>query len=127
MQTRTDFISKIQQICTIKICFNTEHKKYLVNDVWAEEINREYFNLQFYELEKLLYHNLRFINKKSEVLTELCELLWKKIERYDEHQIQKISFIDSIKSKILETSESLSSPKIDKYIPEVQKYFISIN
>ncbi len=107
----------------MNITFDGKQKQYLINDIWAGEIAGEYFKNKFYDLEDSLYNNLRFVSDKREVLTELYELLWKKIEWYQEHEIQKISFIDVIKSRIRQTSDSLSSPKPDKYtIGNVKKF-----
>ena len=123
METRTDFLYKIQQISAVQIYFDTKHQKYLINDIWVEEIDTEYFNDKSYDIEESLNHNLRFVSNKREVLKELYELLWNKIEWYHEHEIQKISFLDAIKSKVRETSDSLSSPKGDKYTIDYVKKF----
>jgi hypothetical protein len=65
METRTDFLYKIQQISAVQIYFDTEHQKYLINDIWVEEIDTEYFNDKSYDIEESLNHNLRFVSNKD--------------------------------------------------------------
>jgi hypothetical protein len=113
METRSDFIDRINQICTVNITFDGKQKQYLINDVWADEIEGEYFNNDVFDLEDTLMQNLRFVSKKQEVIADLCELLRKKITWYEASEITNISFLNHIQSSVRELYRSL--PKENKF------------
>lgn len=113
MKTRTDFIDRINQICTVNITFDGKQKQYLVNDVWADEIEGEYFKNEVYNLEDTLMQNLRFVSKKKEVIADLRELLQKKITWYEANEINNLSFLNHIQSSVRELYKSL--PKDNKF------------
>ncbi|WP_309640753.1 hypothetical protein [Flavobacterium sp.] len=113
METRTDFIDRIKRICAVNITFDGKQKQYLINDVWADEIEGEYFKNDVYDLEDTLMENLRFVSRKREVIVELCELLQQKIAWYEARAITNLAFLDHIQSSVRELYGSVS--KKDKF------------
>lgn len=123
MLTRTDFVNEIEKFSNLNICYNPQHKMYQLNDLWANEITTNYYDSIFEDFESSIYKNIDSIKDKSKFLIELYDLIWTKINWYNENEISHFIFFNNIKSRITKSNYFLKEPRKNKYSIEFIKNF----
>jgi hypothetical protein len=115
METRTDFINKIQEIKKVNISYHSESGKYIIDGTWTEEMDADHYEPIFDDFSNSIYKVLPAMKFPKEFLKELYELLWLKIEWYQKNNIHKLEFYSAISAMVYETSAKIEQPKKDRY------------
>lgn len=124
MLTRTDFVNKIQELKKAKVGFNEPAKQYTFNDLWVDEITQGYFDKLFDSFQDDIYRNIGLMKLPKEVLIELYELLWQKVEWYENNNIHDFAFFNAISGSISSVAaRDIYTPKnTDISIAFIQKF-----
>ncbi len=127
METKTDLVNNLNIILNPKIEYCPVNKKYLLDGIWDTDVNIHNLDEKTYDYEKYLLDNLISFNSPKEIIKEIYEIVWEKVEWYKNHEINEFAFYDVIKKKIHELSpEFVISKPIEEDI-YTKDYIDSLN
>lgn len=115
MQTRTDFVNRIEVMKRTIISFNPTYGKYLINGLWTDEITHEYYEGILDDFFEDIAGYLQFLKSPKAFLEELYDLVWMKVEWYERKDMHKFEFYEDISSSIKEVLAIDHKPKKEKY------------
>lgn len=104
METKIDLVNNLNKILNPKIEYCPVNKKYLLDGIWDTDVNIHNLDEKTYNYEKYLLDNLISFNSPKEIIKEIYEIVWEKVEWYKNHEINKFAFYEVIKNKIHELS-----------------------
>ena len=127
METKTDLVNNLNKILNPKIEYCPVNKKYILDGIWDTDVNIHNLDEKTYDYEKYLLDNLISFNSPKEIIKEIYEIVWEKVEWYKNHEINEFAFYDVIKKKIHELSpEFVISKPIEEDI-YTKDYIDSLN
>ena len=127
METKTDLVNNLNKILNPKIEYCPVNKKYILDGIWDTDVNIHNLDEKTYNYEKYLLDNLISFNSPKEIIKEIYEIVWEKVEWYQNHGINEFAFYDVIKGKIFELSPESGYPKPIKEDLYTNEYISSIN
>jgi hypothetical protein len=104
METKTDLVNNLNNILNPKIEYCPVNKKYILDGIWDTDVNIHNLDEKTYNYEKYLLDNLISFNSPKEIIKEIYEIVWEKVEWYKNHGINEFAFYDVIKKKIQKLS-----------------------
>jgi hypothetical protein len=104
MTTKTELIQLLNKFIKIRVRYDKTEKVYLVNDLNLDNFDTIYFSEISREIETKLLYVLKISTDRREFLKEILELLWTKIQWYDDNKISDFSFIKKFALRIKETN-----------------------
>ena len=118
MITKVDIITNLNGIINPVIGYCPTNKKYNIDGVWDTDVSIYDLEEITYNFEKYLLDNISNFTNPKEIIRELYEIIWEKIDWYSRNGIPNLSFFNTINSKII----NLENTFID--IPfKVEDYF----
>jgi hypothetical protein len=112
MITKIDFENDLLKILNPKISYCPINEKYHIDGRWVNKITLDDIDYLTQTFEVNLVRNLNMFKNPREIIIEFYDLIWDKIEWYNENKINDFSFFETIKNKI-KTTELLSVPYIE--------------
>jgi hypothetical protein len=107
MVTKLDLINNLNEILNPIIGYCPTNKKYLINGFWDTDISIYGLDEITYNFEKYLLDNISNFNNPKEIIKEIYEIIWDKIDWYSENEIFELSFFNAIKNKIINIDDSI--------------------
>ncbi len=98
METKTDLVNNLNKILNPKIEYCPVNKKYILDGIWDTDVNIHNLDEKTYNYEKYLLDNLISFNSPKEIIKEIYEIVWEKVEWYQNHGINEFAFYDVIKN-----------------------------
>ena len=102
MVTKIDLINSLNKILNPKIGYCPINKKYSIDGIWDTDFSLDFFDQNTYNFEKQLLDNITNFTSPKNLIIELYEIIWDKIDWYTRNKIQNFSFFKVISKKINE-------------------------
>ena len=102
MVTKTDLTNSLIKILNPKIGYCPINKKYSIDGIWDTDFSLDFFDQNTYNFEKQLLDNITNFTSPKNLIIELYEIIWDKIDWYTRNKIQNFSFFKVISKKINE-------------------------
>jgi hypothetical protein len=115
MVTKIDLINSLNKILNPKIGYCPINKKYIVDGIWDTDFSLDFFEQNTYNFEKNLLDNITNFTSPKNLIIELYDIIWDKIDWYTKNEIQNFSFFKVISKRIIEYENLAPILLDDKY------------